>query len=204
MVARTTSSLQQAVRCRPYDPSETHIKQPVQLLKNLPLLIGEDEASQTGGAVAVEPVHITQVGKDGAQDDLAAGITANKEVFDFLESAAKKYGIDFWPPGAGIIHQTVLENYAVPGLMMLGTDSHTPNAGGLCTIAIGVGGADAVEALVGAPWELKAPKILGVHLTGKLGDWASPKDVILRLAGLLTVRGGTGFIIEYFGKLQAR
>lgn len=139
------------------------------------------------------------MGEQGADKDLSAGLTANQEVFDFLESAGKKYGIDFWPPGAGIIHQTVLENYARPGLMMLGTDSHTPNAGGLCTIAIGVGGADAVEALVGAPWELKAPKILGVHLTGKLNDWVSPKDVILNLAGKLTVRGGTGFIIEYFG-----
>ena len=139
------------------------------------------------------------VGSKGAEDDLSAGIQANKEVFDFLESAARKYGMDFWPPGAGIIHQTVLENYAVPGLMMLGTDSHSPNAGGMCTVTIGVGGADAVEALVGAPWELKAPKILGVRLTGKLGDWVAPKDVILKLAGELTVRGGTGSIIEYFG-----
>ncbi|VUC37447.1 unnamed protein product [Clonostachys rosea] len=139
------------------------------------------------------------VGYKGAEGDLEAGIQTNKEVFDFLESAARKYGMDFWPPGAGIIHQTVLENYALPGLMMLGTDSHSPNAGGLTTITIGVGGADAVEALVGAPWELKAPKILGVELTGKLNDWVSPKDVILRLAGELTVRGGTGSIIEYFG-----
>lgn len=139
------------------------------------------------------------VGERGAEDDLLAGIKTNHEVFDFLESAAKRYGIDFWPPGAGIIHQTVLENYALPGLMMLGTDSHSPNAGGLCTITIGVGGADAVEALVGAPWELKAPKILGVRLSGQLNDWVSPKDVILHLAGLLTVRGGTGYIVEYFG-----
>ncbi|AEO63502.1 72fcf49a-8a85-4409-8e0e-8307676399a0 [Thermothielavioides terrestris] len=139
------------------------------------------------------------VGERGADDDLSAGIRANQEVFDFLESAARKYGIDFWPPGAGIIHQSVLETYALPGLMMLGTDSHSPNAGGMCTITIGVGGADAVEALVGAPWELKAPKILGVKLTGKLNDWVAPKDLILHLAGLLTVRGGTGFIIEYFG-----
>jgi homoaconitase len=139
------------------------------------------------------------VGERGADDDLAAGVKMNQEVFDFLESAAKKYGIDFWPPGAGIIHQTVLENYALPGLMMLGTDSHSPNAGGLTTITIGVGGADAVEALVGAPWELKAPKILGVRLTGQLNDWVSPKDLILHLAGLLTVRGGTGYIVEYFG-----
>lgn len=139
------------------------------------------------------------VGSKGAQDDLSSGIQVNKEVFDFLESAARKYGMDFWPPGAGIIHQTVLENYALPGLMMLGTDSHSPNAGGLTTITIGVGGADAVEALVGAPWELKAPKILGVELVGKLSNWATPKDIILRLAGELTVRGGTGSIIEYFG-----
>ncbi|KAF2100663.1 mitochondrial aconitate hydratase-like protein [Rhizodiscina lignyota] len=139
------------------------------------------------------------VGERGADVDLPASIKGNKEVFDFLESAAKKYGIEFWPPGAGIIHQTVLENYSAPGLMMLGTDSHTPNAGGLGAIAIGVGGADAVDALVDAPWELKAPKILGVRLEGELSGWASPKDVILNLAGQLTVRGGTGFLIEYFG-----
>ena len=139
------------------------------------------------------------VGERGADVDLPASITGNKEVFDFLESAAKKYGIEFWPPGAGIIHQTVLENYAAPGLMMLGTDSHTPNAGGLGAIAIGVGGADAVDAMVDAPWELKAPRILGVKLEGQLSGWAAPKDVIMKLAGLLTVRGGTGFILEYFG-----
>lgn len=139
------------------------------------------------------------VGEKGADTDLPSSIAGNKEVFDFLGSAAKKYGIEFWPPGAGIIHQTVLENYSAPGLMMLGTDSHTPNAGGLGAIAIGVGGADAVDALVDAPWELKAPKILGVKLEGELSGWASPKDVILTLAGKLTVRGGTGFVIEYFG-----
>jgi len=139
------------------------------------------------------------VGERGADVDLPQSIQGNKEVFDFLESAAKKYGIEFWPPGAGIIHQTVLENYAAPGLMMLGTDSHTPNAGGLGAIAIGVGGADAVDALVDAPWELKAPRVLGVRLEGQLSGWASPKDVIMNLAGQLTVRGGTGFIIEYYG-----
>ncbi|KAL9068862.1 MAG: hypothetical protein Q9157_006366 [Trypethelium eluteriae] len=128
------------------------------------------------------------VGERGADIDLPQSIQGNKEVFDFLESAAKKYGIEFWPPGAGIIHQTVLENYSAPGLMMLGTDSHTPNAGGLGAIAIGVGGADAVDALVDAPWELKAPKMLGVRLEGKLSGWASPKDIILNLAGQLTVR----------------
>ena len=139
------------------------------------------------------------VGEKGADTDLPNSVKGNKEVFDFLESAAKRYGIEFWPPGAGIIHQTVLENYASPGLMMLGTDSHTPNAGGLGCIAIGVGGADAVDALVDAPWELKAPKVRGVRLEGKLSGWASPKDVILNLAGTLTVRGGTGYIIEYHG-----
>lgn len=139
------------------------------------------------------------VGERGADVDLPASITGNKEVFEFLESAAKKYGIEFWPPGAGIIHQTVLENYAAPGLMMLGTDSHTPNAGGLGAMAIGVGGADAVDAMVDAPWELKAPRVLGVKLEGQLSGWATPKDVIMKLAGMLTVRGGTGFIIEYHG-----
>jgi homoaconitase len=131
--------------------------------------------------------------------DLPQSIKGNKEVFDFLESAAKKYGIEFWPPGAGIIHQSVLENYSAPGLMMLGTDSHSPNAGGLGAIVIGVGGADAVDALVDAPWELKAPKILGVKLTGELSGWASPKDVILHLAGQLTVRvRGVGIGLRRF------
>lgn len=139
------------------------------------------------------------VGRKGADVDLPESIKGNSEVFDFLESAGKRYGIEFWPPGAGIIHQTVLENYAAPGLMMLGTDSHTPNGGGLGSIAIGVGGADAVDALVDAPWELKAPKVLGVNLEGKLNGWAAPKDIILNLAGRLTVRGGTGFVIEYHG-----
>lgn len=132
-------------------------------------------------------------------DHLPASAKGNQEVFDFLESAAKRYGIEFWPPGAGIIHQCVLENYSAPGLMMLGTDSHTPNAGGLGAIAIGVGGADAVDAMVDAPWELKAPKILGVRLEGQLSGWAAPKDIVLTLAGKLTVRGGTGFVIEYHG-----
>ena len=140
------------------------------------------------------------VGEQGAEIDLRSSIDGNKEVYDFLESASKKYGIEFWPPGAGIIHQTVLENYSAPGLMSLGTDSHSPNAGGLGAITIGVGGADAVDAMVGAAWELKAPKILGVKLIGELSGWASPKDIILNLAGQLTVRGGTGYIIEYFGE----
>lgn len=140
------------------------------------------------------------VGHDGADKDLPKSIATNKEVFDFLQSCGKKYGIQFWGPGSGIIHQIVLENFSAPGLMMLGTDSHTPNAGGLGAIAIGVGGADAVDALTGTPWELKAPKALGVKLTGKLSGWSAPKDVITYLAGKLTVRGGTGYIIEYFGE----
>lgn len=140
------------------------------------------------------------VGKDGADTDLVSSIATNKEVFDFLQSCGEKYGIQFWGPGSGIIHQIVLENFSVPGLMMLGTDSHTPNAGGLGAIAIGVGGADAVDGLTGTPWELKAPKILGVKLTGQLSGWSSPKDVITKLAGILTVRGGTGYIVEYFGE----
>lgn len=139
------------------------------------------------------------VAESGAEVDLIDSIACNKEVYEFLESASKKFGIEFWPPGSGIIHQTVLENYAAPGLMILGTDSHTPNAGGLGSIAIGVGGADAVDAMVDAPWELKAPKILGVRLEGQLTGWASPKDVILKLSGELGVRGGTGYIIEYHG-----
>ncbi|KAK6358839.1 aconitate hydratase [Orbilia brochopaga] len=140
------------------------------------------------------------VGEKGADVDLPESIAGNKEIFDFLESAAKKYGIEFWAPGSGIIHQIVLENYSAPGLMMLGTDSHTPNGGGLGAICIGVGGADAVDALVDAPWELKAPKILGVRLDGQLNGWTSPKDVILNLAGQLSVRGGTGYIVEYHGE----
>ncbi|KIJ45480.1 hypothetical protein M422DRAFT_206658 [Sphaerobolus stellatus SS14] len=142
--------------------------------------------------------HLIQA-SEGADSDLTRSVISNKEVFDFLESASRKYGIEFWPPGSGIIHQIVLENYAAPGMLMLGTDSHTPNAGGLGLLAIGVGGADAVDAMTGTPWELKAPKIIGIHLKGQLNGWATPKDLILHLAGKLTVRGGTGSILEYFG-----
>lgn len=136
----------------------------------------------------------------GAAYDLPKGLEENKEVFDFLSSVSMKYGIDCWKPGAGIIHQVVLENYAFPGGLMIGTDSHTPNAGGAGMIGIGVGGADAVDVMTGMPWELKWPKIIGVKLTGKLGGWTAAKDVILKLVGLLTVKGGTGSIIEYFGE----
>jgi len=136
----------------------------------------------------------------GAAADLKKSLDLNREVFDFLASVSNKYGIGFWKPGAGIIHQVVLENYAFPGGMMIGTDSHTPNAGGLGMLAIGVGGADAVDVMSGMAWELKFPKLIGVHLTGKLSGWASPKDVILKVAGILTVKGGTGAVVEYFGE----
>ncbi|NLC70310.1 MAG: aconitate hydratase [Desulfuromonadaceae bacterium] len=142
--------------------------------------------------------HLIEAEKAAAAD-LERALMENREVYDFLESAGRRYGMDFWKPGAGIIHQVVLEEYAFPGGMMIGTDSHTPNAGGLGMVAIGVGGADAVDVMSGMSWELKWPRFIGVRLTGKLGGWASPKDVILKLAGLLTVKGGTGTIVEYFG-----
>jgi len=142
--------------------------------------------------------HLIQA-RDGAQADMDRAIDENKEVYDFLASASKKHGIGFWEPGSGIIHQVVLENYAFPGGMMIGTDSHTPNAGGLGMIAIGVGGADAVDVMAGEAWGVRWPKLIGVHLKGKLNGWTSPKDVILKIAGMLTVAGGTGAIVEYFG-----
>ncbi|MEX0812617.1 MAG: aconitate hydratase [Chitinophagales bacterium] len=143
--------------------------------------------------------HLIQA-RIGADEDLQDAMNKNNEVFNFLESVSNKYGIGFWKPGAGIIHQVVLENYAFPGGMMIGTDSHTVNAGGLGMVAIGVGGADAVDVMAGMPWELKFPKLIGVKLTGKLNGWTAPKDVILKVAGILTVKGGTGAIVEYFGE----
>ena len=143
--------------------------------------------------------HLIQA-KEGAEKDLTRAKQESSEVFNFLSSVSNKYGIGFWKPGAGIIHQVVLENYAFPGGMMIGTDSHTVNAGGLGMIAIGVGGADACDVMAGLPWELKFPKLIGVKLTGKLSGWTSPKDVILKVAGILTVKGGTGAIVEYFGE----
>jgi aconitate hydratase len=143
--------------------------------------------------------HLIQA-KTGADQDLNRANSESKEVFDFLGSVSSKYGIGFWKPGAGIIHQVVLENYAFPGGMMIGTDSHTVNAGGLGMLAIGVGGADACDVMAGLPWELKFPKLIGVKLTGKLSGWTAPKDVILKVAGILTVKGGTGAIVEYFGE----
>tara|TARA_R110002072_G_scaffold238038_1_gene395414 strand:- start:15879 stop:18143 length:2265 start_codon:yes stop_codon:yes gene_type:complete len=143
--------------------------------------------------------HLIQA-KLGASIDLQEGINKNNEVFNFLSSVCDKYGIGFWKPGAGIIHQVVLENYAFPGGMMIGTDSHTVNAGGLGMVAVGVGGADAVDVMAGMAWELKMPKLIGVKLTGKLNGWTAPKDIILKVAGILTVKGGTGAIVEYFGE----
>jgi len=143
--------------------------------------------------------HLIQA-KDGSVEDLKTAIDTNKEVYDFLSSVSNKYGIGFWKPGAGIIHQVILENYAFPGGMMIGTDSHTVNAGGLGMVAIGVGGADASDVMAGLPWELKFPKLIGVKLTGKMSGWTSAKDVILKVAGILTVKGGTGAIVEYFGE----
>lgn len=143
--------------------------------------------------------HLIQA-KVGAKQDLATALSTNKEVYDFLASVSNKYGIGFWKAGAGIIHQVVLENYAFPGGMMIGTDSHTPNAGGLGMIAIGVGGADACDVMAGLPWELKWPKLIGIKLTGKMSGWTSAKDIILWVAGQLTVKGGTGAIVEYFGE----
>ena len=154
--------------------------------------------SQSAVPATVHCDHLIQANM-GAKTDIATATQSNSEVYDFLKSVSDKYGIGFWKPGAGIIHQVVLENYAFPGGMMIGTDSHTPNAGGLGMIAIGVGGADAVDVMTGIEWELKMPKLIGVKLTGSLSGWASPKDVILKLAGILTVKGGTNAIIEYFG-----
>ena len=160
------------------------------------MMAGKDKVSVPS---TVHCDHLIQA-KVGSDIDLARAIDSNFEVYNFLESVSKKYGIGFWKPGAGIIHQVILENYAFPGGMMIGTDSHTVNAGGLGMLAIGVGGADAVDVMVGMPWELKFPKLIGVRLVGKMNGWTSSKDVILKLAGMLTVKGGTGCIIEYFGE----
>ena len=159
---------------------------------------------QSGRATVAVPstVHCDHLieAKVNSKTDLTRAVSESSEVYDFLASVSNKYGIGFWKPGAGIIHQVVLENYAFPGGMMIGTDSHTVNAGGLGMIAIGVGGADACDVMAGLPWELKMPKLIGIKLTGKLNGWATPKDVILKVAGILTVKGGTGAVVEYFGE----
>ncbi len=155
--------------------------------------------ARTAVPTTVHCDHLIQA-EVGAKEDLQRATKESSEVFDFLQSVSNKYGVGFWKPGAGIIHQVILENYAFPGGMMIGTDSHTPNAGGVGMIAIGVGGADAVDVMAGMPWELKAPKVIGVNLKGKLSGWTAPKDIILKVAGILTVKGGTGAIVEYFGE----
>jgi len=160
------------------------------------MMAGKD---QTSVPASVHCDHLIMA-KEGATADMKTAVYTNKEVYDFLSSVCNKYDIGFWKPGAGIIHQIILENYAFPGGMMIGTDSHTPNAGGLGMVAIGVGGADAVDVMTGMAWELKLPKLIGIKLTGKLGGWTSPKDIILKVAGILTVSGGTGCIVEYFGE----
>lgn len=160
------------------------------------MMAGKD---QTAVPASVHCDHLIMA-KEGATADMKTAVYTNKEVYDFLSSVCNKYDIGFWKPGAGIIHQIILENYAFPGGMMIGTDSHTPNAGGLGMVAIGVGGADAVDVMTGMAWELKLPKLIGIKLSGKLSGWASPKDIILKVAGMLTVSGGTGCIVEYFGE----
>jgi aconitate hydratase len=154
---------------------------------------------QTSVPASVHCDHLIMA-KSGADEDMKSAVFTNKEIYDFLSSACNKYDIGFWKPGAGIIHQIILENYAFPGGMMIGTDSHTPNAGGLGMIAIGVGGADAVDVMTGMAWELKLPKLIGIKLNGRLSGWTSAKDIILKVAGLLTVSGGTGCVVEYFGE----
>ena len=154
--------------------------------------------SRTAVPTTIHCDHLVQA-RVGAASDTGEAVIENREVYDFLRSASNKYGIGFWGPGAGIIHQVVLESYAFPGCMVIGTDSHTPNAGGLAVFASGVGGADAVDVMAGFPWEVLYPRLIGVRLTGELSGWAAPKDVILKLAGILTVKGGTNAVVEYFG-----
>ena len=159
------------------------------------MLAEKDEAAVPS---TVHCDHLIQAYK-GKSDDMLAANKSNEEVYNFLATASSRYNIGFWKPGAGIIHQVLLENYAFPGGLMIGTDSHTPNAGGLGMCAVGVGGSDASDVMVGLPWEVKNPKLIGVHLTGQMSGWTSAKDVILKLCGLLTVKGGTDKVVEYFG-----
>lgn len=180
-----------------FEPDRVAMQDATAQMALLQFMLSGKESSEVQASVHCD--HLINA-RDGASDDLAAALSANQEVYDFLSSACNKYGIDFWKPGAGIIHQIVLENYAFPGGMMTGTDSHTVNAGGLGMVAVGVGGADAVDVMTGLGWELKFPLILGVKLTGKLNGWVSAKDIILKLSGILSVKGGTGYIIEYFGE----
>ncbi|MGE5419417.1 MAG: aconitate hydratase [Chloroflexota bacterium] len=180
-----------------FDPDRVAMQDATAQMAMLQFMMAGQDKSAVPASVHCDHLIIAQ---DGAGPDLENANVSNREVYDFLRSSCNRYDIDFWKPGSGIIHQIVLENYAFPGGMMIGTDSHTPNAGGLGMLAVGVGGADAVDVMTGMGWELKFPKIIGIKLTGKLNGWTSAKDVILRVAGLLTVKGGTGHIIEYFGE----
>jgi len=195
--ARPTNAFERGVSYVNFNPDRVAMQDATAQMALLQFM----QAGKSRAAVpsTVHADHLIQA-KVGAEKDLATAEVTNKEVYDFLSSVSNKYGIGFWKPGAGIIHQVVLENYAFPGGMMIGTDSHTVNAGGLGMVAVGVGGADAVDVMAGMPWELKFPKLIGIKLSGKLNGWAAPKDIILKVAGLLTVKGGTGCIIEYFGE----
>ena len=159
------------------------------------MLAGRD---QTAVPTTVHCDHLIQA-RVGASEDMRAALEANREVYEFLRSSSQRYGLGFWQPGAGIIHQVFLEQYAFPGGLLIGTDSHTPNGGGLGMLAVGVGGSEAADVMAGLPWEVKCPKLIGVHLRGRLSGWTSSKDVILKVCGLLTTKGGTNKIIEYFG-----
>ena len=193
---QTLTSLKRGSSYANFSPDRVAMQDATAQMALLQFIMAEKEKVAVPTTVHCD--HLIQA-KVGADKDLISAKDSNSEVYSFLESVSKKYGIGFWEPGAGIIHQVVLENYAFPGGMMVGTDSHTVNAGGLGMIAIGVGGADAVDVMVGMPWELKFPKLIGVCLKGELNGWASAKDVILKVAGILTVKGGTGSIVEYFG-----
>src|SRR5256885_10388574 len=190
------AGLDRAVSYTDFDPDRVAMQDATAQMALLQFMTaGLDEAAVPS---TVHCDHLI-LAKAGAETDLRFALDINSEVYEFLRTVAAKYGIGFWKPGSGIIHQVVLENYAFPGGMMIGTDSHTPNAGGLGMVAIGVGGADAVDVMTGFPFNVRYPKLIGVHLTGSLSGWAAPKDVILRVAEGLTVSGGTGAIVEYFG-----
>src|SRR5579862_7770927 len=196
-LARQVEQLERGRTYADFDPDRVALQDALAQIVMLQFMSAGLRASEVPATVHCD--HLIQA-RVAAGADLAAALDVNAEVYDFLRTACAKYGVGFWQPGSGIIHQVVLENYAFPGGMMIGTDSHTPNAGGLGMIAVGVGGADAVDVMAGLAWELKMPKLIGVKLTGKMSGWTSAKDVILKVAGILTVKGGTGAIVEYFGE----
>ncbi|MDX1620925.1 MAG: aconitase family protein, partial [Nitriliruptorales bacterium] len=190
------AGLERGVDYVDFEPDPGAMEDATAQMAVLPLKLANKD--ETAVPTTIHCDHLIQA-HEGADADLRIANEANREVYDFLRSASQRYGMGFWKPGSGIIHQVVLENYAFPGGMMIGTDSHTPNAGGLGMVAIGVGGADAVDVMVGMPWNLRQPELIGVHLTGTLDGWTAPKDIILKVAEILTVKGGTGAIVEYFG-----